>query len=130
VAAVGDRFAQAIGNAAGDRHSAIHTFEQAQTELSARAEEKLREQAALLDVATDAIFVRDLENQIYLEGAEHLYGWKEDEAKGKNANELCTRNPAQLKEALQTVVLAGEWYGELHKVQNPAMKSLSKAAGH
>jgi len=29
---------------------------------------------------------------------------------------FCTRKLLQLKEALKTVVLAGEWYGELHKV--------------
>jgi len=50
-------------------------FEQAQTELAERkrAEEKLREQAALLNVATDAILVRDLENKILFwnRGAEH-----------------------------------------------------------
>jgi len=75
-------------------------FEQAQTELAERkrAEEKLREQAALL-VATDAILVRDLENKILFwnRGAEHLYGWKED-AKGKNASELFGRKlPLNLK---------------------------------
>jgi len=78
-------------------------FEQAQTELAERkrAEEKLREQAALLNVATDAILVRDLENKILFwnRGAEHLYGWKEDEAKGKNASELLYKKASlQLKE--------------------------------
>jgi len=65
------------------------TLEQAQTELNERkqAEQKIREQAALLDVATDAI--RSRSGKLILEqGAERLYGWKA-QAKGKSANELC-----------------------------------------
>ena len=43
-----------------------------------RAEQQIREQAALLDIASDAIFVRDLEHRIlyWYQGAERLYGWQ------------------------------------------------------
>jgi len=46
-----------------------------------RSEQKISEQAALLDIATDAILVRDLENKILFwnKGAERLYGWKVEE---------------------------------------------------
>lgn len=96
-------------------------FEQAQTELNERkrAEEKISEQAALLDIATDAILVRDLNNQILFwnKGAERLYGWKTEEALGKNANELLYKKTSpQLEAALHSVLVVGEWYGELHKV--------------
>jgi len=90
-------------------------FEQAQTELAERkrAEEKLREQAALLNVATDAIFVRDLENKIY-SGIEALSictaGRKMKP--GRMPTSFCKEPSLQLKEAFQTVVLAGEWYGD------------------
>lgn len=53
-------------------------FEQVQIELKERkcSDKKIREQAALLDVATDAINVRALDNQILFwnKGAERLYG--------------------------------------------------------
>ena len=41
-----------------------------------RAEEQIREQAALLDQAQDAILVRDLDQNILFwnKGAEHMYG--------------------------------------------------------
>ncbi len=50
-----------------------------------QTEQKIREQAALLDVATDAIFVRDLDDKILFwnKAAESLYGWKKEEAINK-----------------------------------------------
>ncbi|HEY9845006.1 MAG TPA: PAS domain S-box protein, partial [Candidatus Caenarcaniphilales bacterium] len=84
-----------------------------------QAEQKIREQAALLNVTTDAIFVRDLENNILFwnQGAEHLYGWRAEEALGMNANELLYREVSpQLEAALKTVAEQGEWHGELNKV--------------
>jgi hypothetical protein len=97
-------------------------FEQAQTELAERkrAEQKIREQAALLDVATDAIFVIDLENKILFwnKGADRLYGWQAQVVLGWNAIELLYQET--LFEQLQPVQLAlfqtGEWQGELNQV--------------
>ncbi len=96
-------------------------YEQAQTELKERqqAEEKILEQAALLDVATDAIFVCDLENKILLwnKGAERLYGWMAQQAKGKSANELLYQNtPVKLEDVHKAVAECGSWQGELHQV--------------
>lgn len=84
-----------------------------------QAEEKIREQAALLDIATDAIFVRNLDNQILFwnNSAQKLYGWSSAEALGKNAKTLLNKEiTPQLDEALKTVVESGSWQGELHKV--------------
>ena len=84
-----------------------------------RSEEKIREQAALLDVTTDAIFVRDLNQQIlyWNQGAERLYKWKVEEALGKNTLELLYRaGVSQPQENLKTLVEKGEWQGELHQV--------------
>src|SRR5215212_10127730 len=55
-----------------------------------RAEEQIREQAALLDHAQDAILVRDLDQNILFwnKGAEQIYGWRAEEVSGKNAQEL------------------------------------------
>src|SRR5437764_10531099 len=55
-----------------------------------RAEERISEQAALLDKARDAIVVRGLGNKILFwnKGAEALYGWTTAEAVGRTAREL------------------------------------------
>ncbi|WP_246275696.1 PAS domain S-box protein [Brasilonema bromeliae] len=86
-----------------------------------QAEQKIREQAALLDVATDAICVRDLEHHILFwnKGAERLYGWKTAEVLGKNAIKLLYRPGETLPEfeAIQaTLIREGNWQGEIQKV--------------
>jgi PAS domain S-box-containing protein len=83
------------------------------------AEQKIREQAALLDVATDAILVRSLDNQILFwnQGAQRLYGWKAKEVLGKNADQLLYKQISPELAAARAAVLAqGEWQGELKKV--------------
>jgi two-component system, cell cycle sensor histidine kinase and response regulator CckA len=83
-----------------------------------QAEQKIREQATLLDVATNGILVRDIHNQILFwnKGAENLYGWKVEEAVGQNVSQLLYKNnSALLEDALATVVNKGEWQGELHQ---------------
>ncbi|MEH2259265.1 hybrid sensor histidine kinase/response regulator [Nostoc sp.] len=83
------------------------------------AEEKIREQAALLDVTTDAICVRDLNNQIIFwnKGAETLYGWQATEARGKNASELLYDEPSpEIEAALLQAISQGKWQGELTKL--------------
>src|SRR2546427_9994907 len=54
------------------------------------AEEKIRQQAELLDQAQDAILVRDFDETIvyWNKSAERLYGWSADEAIGRNALDL------------------------------------------
>ncbi|HEY9633456.1 MAG TPA: GAF domain-containing protein [Coleofasciculaceae cyanobacterium] len=96
-------------------------FEQAQTELSERkrSEETIREQAALLDVTSDAIFVQALDNQILFwnKGAERLYGWQAAEVLVLSANELLDQESSpQLEEIHKTVTDAGSWHGELNQV--------------
>ncbi|MBF2008330.1 MAG: PAS domain S-box protein [Chlorogloeopsis fritschii C42_A2020_084] len=84
-----------------------------------QADEKIHEQAALLDVATDAIIVQDLETKILFwnKSAERIYGWKAQETLGKNANQLLYKQTSlQLKDALEQVHLVGEWYGELYQL--------------
>lgn len=85
-----------------------------------RAEQKIREQAALLDIATDAILVQNLQNQILFwnQGAQRMYGWKAEEVLGQDAHQLlCTsENCLRLKEVQTLVALEGSWYGELPQV--------------
>ena len=83
------------------------------------AEEKIREQAALLDVTTDAICVRDLNNEIIFwnKGAETLFGWQATEVWGKNASELLYDEfSPEIEAALLQVVSKGKWQGELNKL--------------
>lgn len=84
-----------------------------------RAEHKIREQAALLDITTDAISVRDLQHNIVFwnQGAERVFGWRAEEAIGQNAVQLLYRkSELQLKEAINAVMEQGKWFGELNKI--------------
>jgi len=84
-----------------------------------QAQQKIHEQAALLDIATDAILVRDLKSQILFwnQGAERMYGWHSIEALEKNLEELLFKATSpQLAVALKNVVECGTWQGELNKV--------------
>ena len=55
-----------------------------------RAEEALREQASLLNLTHDTVFVRDMNDVItyWNRGAEELYGWTREEAVGKVTHQL------------------------------------------
>ncbi|MGC3991235.1 MAG: response regulator [Chthoniobacteraceae bacterium] len=79
------------------------------------AEEKIREQAALLDEARDAICLNDLDQVVlyWNKGAERLYGWSREEAVGRNANELLLQN--NVLTAMKTLISDGEWQGELRQ---------------
>jgi PAS domain S-box-containing protein len=83
-------------------------------------EERIAEQAALLDEARDAILVRNLDETIvyWNKGAELLYGWTADEAIGQNAQELLFREiPPQFEEAQRIVAETGHWTGDLNQVK-------------
>ena len=84
-----------------------------------KAEDKIRQQAALLDVTKDAIIVRGLDNQILFwnRGAEQLYGSTKAEVLGQDANELLYQEPLTELDTIQQVVIkTGEWQGELNQV--------------
>lgn len=80
------------------------------------SDEKQRKQALLLDLASDAICVRDLEDRIvyWNQGAETLYGWTSEEAIGCVSHDLLnTRLPASVEETNQIVLAHGRWEGEI-----------------
>ena len=84
------------------------------------AEQKISEQAALLDIATDAILVRDFQSQtlFWNKGAERMYGWLSPEVIGKDLREILypTEIQQQLQVPLKSVIERGWWQGELCKV--------------
>jgi len=82
------------------------------------AEERLREQAALLDAASDAICVRTLDHKVtyWNAGAEQLYGWSRAEALGRKVTELGEVDRAAFEAADAALVAHGSWSGELRKV--------------
>jgi len=83
------------------------------------AEAQIREQAALLDKAQDAICVTDMEQRIlyWNRSAEALYGWSSAEAAGKRANELLFKKDSSLQmEALKSLIAKHEWKGELRQI--------------
>jgi PAS domain S-box-containing protein len=75
----------------------------------------LSEQAALLDLARDAIVVRDNCGLILFwnRGAEVMYGWLSKEALGRNTDELLRTECSEPTEKIEAELLrTGRWEGE------------------
>ncbi|MEO8358905.1 MAG: PAS domain S-box protein [Vicinamibacteria bacterium] len=89
-------------------------------------DKKVVEQADLLDKATDAISVRDLEHRVvfWSRGAETIFGWSAAEALGRPTTEFLNLNSASFHAAVAAVMDKGEWTGELEK-QNRAGKMIT-----
>lgn len=82
------------------------------------AGEKMREQAALLDSAQEAILVKDLQDTIiyWNKGAERTYGWTSAEAVGRKSCELLFKEPDNFHTALAEVLVHGEWQAEMEQL--------------
>ena len=79
-------------------------------------EKTVADQAALLNLAHDAIFVRDGDARItyWNAGAEHTYGFARAEARGRVSHEILhTSFPEPLADIEATVARDGRWEGEL-----------------
>ena len=82
------------------------------------ADAKIREQAALIEKANDAILVQNLAGHILYANpsAERLYGWSSDELQRSGArNELFLPDADKVANARAAVLQTGEWSGELHQ---------------
>ncbi|MBZ5568343.1 MAG: PAS domain S-box protein [Acidobacteriia bacterium] len=80
------------------------------------SDDEAREYATILELASDAVLVLDLEGKIrfWNRGAERLYGWTSGEVLGKSAHELLRSElPVPRAEILAAVRVQGEWRGEI-----------------
>ena len=81
-----------------------------------KSEEKVRDQALILDTANDAIVIRDIYDRItyWNQGAVRLYGWRRDEALGQVAHTLLkTQFPQKLESITEQLSSEGRWQGEV-----------------
>jgi PAS domain S-box-containing protein len=76
---------------------------------------RYREQASLLDKATDAIAVHGIDHQILFwnKGSERLYGWTPEEAMRISPDELIWDDPVAFRDVANRVLDHGEWRGEV-----------------
>jgi PAS domain S-box-containing protein len=82
-----------------------------------QAEQKLRQTLEMLDLASDAIIIRDMDDRIlyWNQGAENLYGWTKAEVVGQYIHTfLETVFPTPLETVLAEFLQHGSWEGELH----------------
>jgi PAS domain S-box-containing protein len=113
-------------------------LEQRVSDLEA-LEETLRERADLLELATEAIMVRDRSGCIryWNSGAEALYGWTREEVLGRNMHQILNTTFPLPFEEIETVLAAeGIWDGNLvqetrdgRKVTVASRKALNKERG-
>lgn len=90
----------------------------AMTDLTHRreAEAQIREQAALLDKARDAIILVGMDQRIqyWNRSAERIFGWSVAEAVGRNISDfLLRRDLTNDKPLLDRLISESEWRGEL-----------------
>jgi diguanylate cyclase (GGDEF)-like protein/PAS domain S-box-containing protein len=78
------------------------------------ADARIRDQAALLDKARDAIIVRGVDHRIlyWNKSAERLYGCTAEEALGASIEDLLYDDPAAFRQATDKVLELGKWCGE------------------
>jgi len=88
-------------------------------EVTAQAE-RLRQKAALLAMSSDAIIARDKDSVItfWNHGAERTYGWRADEAVGKNSHALLQNDSGGAGDEIDAMLRAHDrWQGEIPHVR-------------
>lgn len=82
------------------------------------AEERIRQQASLLDRAQDAILVCDMNYRIlyWNKGAENIYGYREKEVLGKEiCDTICNGDSEQIKIAQAVFEASDEWKADVRQ---------------
>jgi PAS domain S-box-containing protein len=101
------------------RHHAERELVRSRDALAKEVVERTQ-QASLLDLTHDSIFVRGIDDVItyWNRGAQELYGWTPEEAIGKDAHELLQTVFAAPLDAVRAELLsAGRWEGEIQKTR-------------
>ncbi|HYX53495.1 MAG TPA: PAS domain-containing protein [Candidatus Limnocylindrales bacterium] len=106
--------ASPLFNEAGEVRGAVGAL----MDVSARKtmENTLRERADLLELASEAVMVRDSKGALHFwnSGAEALYGWKRNEVLGRNVHDvLQTRYPKPIPEIDSVIREEHRWDGNL-----------------
>ena len=106
-------------HSAHDAGGALRGYEGTMEDITERkrATQRVLEQAALLDVTADAIFVRDMRHDIvyWNKSAQRIFGWSASEAMGKNVDDLLGIDAPDSKLAYEIVIEKGEWIGEFQR---------------
>jgi len=93
------------------------------------AEKTLRDQALILDLANDAMFIRDREDRItyWNQGAQRLYDFTKEEAVGHmTCSLLSTKYPQSFDNINAQLLATGHWEGELvHTRRDGALVTVS-----
>lgn len=110
---VGHLLAKAIAHAV-ERHRVAVELER-RTRALIDSEARVREQAALIDAARDAILVINHDGQVIFwnKSAERIHGWTAGEILGQDARDFYFRDRPWVAEAWTEVHARGEWLGEL-----------------
>ena len=79
-----------------------------------QTEQRICEQAAMLDQASDAIYVTTMDSTIlyWNRAAEQIYGWPAAEAVGRKTTDLITTDPPWGTDLIAALVQNGDWSGE------------------
>ena len=105
-----------------DDRGAITHFVAVKEDITERklAEEKIRAQASLLDLAHDAIYVRSAKDRritFWNKGAERLYGYSAAEAVGRDLDERLMPNAETCDQITAALEEKGEWRGDLEQTR-------------
>ena len=112
-------FASLLTGFAAVRRRVERALVQARDDLQIEVAERTQ-QASLLNLTHDPIFVRDMSDVItyWNRGAQELYGWTDKEAMGRRSQELLqTIFPTALDDIRAELLRTDRWEGELKKTK-------------
>jgi two-component system, NtrC family, sensor kinase len=98
-------------------NSNLERLVEERTEALRQSEAQYRTKADLLELASEAIIVRDLKDgaiRFWNTGAENVYGWSREEVIGRDIHELlCTVFPVSRQDTEETAKNTHRWEGNL-----------------
>src|SRR5262249_20291890 len=94
----------------------IDQLRRAQEDLQ-QTTSQLVQQTRLIELSQDAVVVRDAHDRVlsWNHGAQEIYGWSVDEARGQSLDQLLRTDPAAWKELNAQLERDGAWEGELRQ---------------